>query len=95
MAPELGGLAVDQLDVATVRGSNRLITRAVAAWAYAASDDDDLPRHSGIRYMSRLGEYECWAVFDGNRINEISRSTIEANNPDLKAAADHFGLRVF
>jgi hypothetical protein len=95
MAPVLAGLAVDALDVGLVRGRNRLITRAIAAWAYAAADPDGAPLYSGLRYLSRLGEEECWAVFDGTDVQERARSPIERTNPDLDAVAQTFGLTVF
>ena len=63
--------------------------------AYWAATDDG-PKFSGIRYMSRvIPDQECWAVFEGTEIVEISRRSIEINDPDLKAIADMWGLRVF
>jgi len=65
-----------------------------ASWAYAAADADG-PLYSGIRYLSRLGEHECWAVFEGTPIVELQRATIELTNPDFAAIVDEFGLRPF
>jgi len=95
LALEWAALGIDDLDVSVIRGSNRLVSRAIAQWAYAASDDGEVPLYSGIRYVSRLGNHECWAVFDGTQVNEISRSTITQSNPDLVEMARRFGLRVF
>ena len=95
MAPVLAGLGVDALDVGLVRGRNRLITRAIAAWAYSAADRDGAPLYSGLRYLSRLGEEECWAVFDGTAVEERARSPIQRNNPDLDLVSQSFGLTVF
>ena len=95
MAPQLAGLDIDALDVGIVRGRNRLITRAIASWAYLAIDSDGDPLYSGLRYMSRLGDQECWAVFDGTEVIERSRSPIERSNPALLAVAVNFGLTVF
>jgi RES domain len=95
MAGELADLGVETLDVGNVRGANRLITRAASSWAYWA-EDAGIPKYSGIRYMSRvLPDEECWAVFEGTPIVEVSRRAIEINDPDLKAVADMWGLRVF
>lgn len=95
MAEELADLGVEVLDVGNVRGPNRLITRAAASWAYYAMDNGS-PRFSGIRYMSRvLPDEECWAVFEGTPIVEISRRSVEEYDPDLKAVADMWGLRIF
>lgn len=95
MADELADLGVQVLDVGNVRGPNRLITRAASSWAYYAQDEGS-PKYSGIRYMSRvLPQEECWAVFEGTPIVEVSRRAIEVNDPDLKAIADMWGLRIF
>lgn len=94
MAPPLAALEVPQLDVSDVRGRDRTLTRAIASWAYAARDDDG-PLYSGIRYRSRHGDHECWAVFDGTPLTEIARTTIELTTPDFAAAIDSFGLRAF
>lgn len=95
MAPQLETLGVTQLDVASLRGTNRLLTRAISTWAYAATDDDGNPRYSGLRYKSRLGDHECWAVFDGTLLEVRAPQTIELANPDLQNVARLFGLRIF
>lgn len=95
MAEELADLGVETLDGGNVRGPNRLITRAAASWAYWAVDAESA-KYSGIRYMSRvLPDQECWAVFEGTPIVEVSRRAIEINDPDLTAVADIWGLRIF
>ncbi len=95
MAGELADLGVETLDVGNVRGANRLITRAASSWAYWAEDADG-PMYSGRRYMSRvLPDEECWAVFQETPIVEVSRRAIEIKDPDLKAVADMWGLRIF
>ena len=94
MAPPLAALGVPQLDVSDVRGRDRIVTRAIASWAYAARDVDG-PLYSGIRYLSRHGEHECWAVFDGTPLTETARTTIELTTPGFAAAIDTFGLRAF
>ena len=96
MADELAGLGVETLDVGNIRGPNRLVTRAAASWAYWAEDAAGSAKYSGIRYMSRvLPDQECWAVFEGTPIVEVSRRAIEINDPDLSAVADVWGLRIF
>jgi len=94
LAEQLSRFSITQLDVSDVRGRNRLLTRAIASWAYAAGDADG-PQYSGIRYLSRLGEHECWAVFDGTPITELERTTIELTNPAFTTVVDEFGLRPF
>lgn len=97
MARELSALGVDTLDVGLIRGRNRLITRAIASWAYAAVDTSTgAPLYSGIRYVSRLSNYECWAVFDGTDVEEAGkRRTINLGDPELVEIESEFGLRVF
>jgi len=95
VALELAALAISVIDVGVIRGSNRLATRAVAAWAYAATDAEGNPRFSGIRYVSRLGDHECWAIFDGSDVREVARSPISRVDSDLQQIATSWGLTVF
>ncbi|PRZ34799.1 RES domain-containing protein [Antricoccus suffuscus] len=95
LAAELTTLGINELDVAAVRGPNRLVTRLVAGWAYTASDEQGDPLYAGIRYVSRLGNHECWAVFDGTGVTQRRARTIDQNNPDLLRVAADFGLRIF
>lgn len=95
LATDLAQLGVPLLDVAAVRGPDRQLTRAIAAWTFRAGLDEGAPRFGGIRYLSRIGDHECWAVFDGAVITEITRDTISLADPDLLAVADQFELRMF
>jgi hypothetical protein len=94
MAPLLEALGIDNLDIATVRGPNRFLTRSIAQWAYAAKNDDDEFLYSGLRYESRLGPHECWAVFTGTRITAFEAMAISKTHPDLVAVARSYGLVV-
>jgi hypothetical protein len=95
LSAELAALGVTVLDVAAVRGTNRQLTRAIATWAFRAVDEDGEPRYGGIRYLSRMGDRVCWAVFEGVEVNEVRRDTISLNDPELLAVAADFGLRLF
>lgn len=95
MAPQLDALGVSVLDVATVRGPNRAVTRAISTWIYAATDANGAPEYSGVRYMSRLGNHECWAVFDETELQVRQRKGLELNNEALQRVARSFGLRIF
>jgi len=69
--------------------------RAIAEWTYARLDDDGDGMYSGIRYMSRHGDYECCAVFAGTPVAEASPPrAIEANDADLLKVAREFGLTI-
>jgi hypothetical protein len=84
------------LDVPTVRGGDRRITRWIGKWAFEQRDGNGLPVFAGVRYLSRLNtDWECWAVFHDVEIKEIAREPIEREHPALKTIARHFDLRVF
>lgn len=81
-------LAIPLLDVPTVRGSSRLLTRGLATWIYQAKNDAGEPLFGGVRYLSKLSnEYECWAIFDGTTVQLLSDQRITINDPDLVAVA--------
>lgn len=88
-------LSNGSIDVPTIRGANRLLTRMVASWAFAATDDDGAPLYSGIRYVSRLGDHECWAIFEGTEVIELARHPIARSDPDLRTVAQGWDLNVF
>lgn len=84
-----------ELDVATVRGGDRRVTRWIGKWAFDARSKDGQKAFAGIRYLSRLDtEWECWAVFNDVGIREIARETIDRQNPDLLSIARAFELTV-
>jgi hypothetical protein len=95
LAEELADVGHGPLDVAGVRGPDRRITRAIAQWAYTALDQSGDPAFAGIRYLSRLGPYECWAIFDRTPVLEIGRHTITTGTRALRSVQDVFGIRVF
>lgn len=81
------------IDVAAVRWPNRPLTRAIAYWAYTQVDDDGDGLYAGIRYMSRLGDYECWAVFDGADVEDSAPPrAVESTDPVLQRVAKAFDL---
>lgn len=83
------------LDVATVRGGDRRVTRWIAKWAFDARQKDGRRAYAGIRYLSRLDtKWECWAVFDDVEIVELTREPITRRNPDLLSIARSFELTV-
>lgn len=84
---------VQHLDVPTIRGADRRLTRSLAVWAYTQIDEGE-PLYSGIRYKSKHGEYECWAIFDGTQADLLGAEAIEKEDPDLKAVAGVFNLTI-
>jgi hypothetical protein len=83
------------LDVATVRGADRRITRWISKWAYEAWDDSGARAFAGIRYLSRLDtSWECWAIFDDVGILELEREPIMRQDQALLSIARAFKLTV-
>lgn len=89
----LAARGVSSLDVAAVRGNDRLLTRALAHHIYVANDDG-IPLYSGVRYLSRHGDYECWAVFDGTEVAVKASSQIQLSDSDLQYLAALWGLTI-
>ncbi len=64
LALGLSALGATDLDVPTVRGGDRRVTRLISKWAYHQIDSEGNATFAGIRYVSRLNsEWECWAAF--------------------------------
>jgi len=93
LAPLLAFYGFKDLDVATVRGGDRRITRWIGQWAYDARDAEGDSRFAGVRYLSRLNtDWECWAVFDDVAIAELNRRPILAGDEALVRVAKVYGL---
>jgi len=96
LAPLLAYYEIGDLDVATVRGGDRRITRWISKWAFDQRDANGKAVYAGIRYLSRLSsEWECWAVFQDVGIAERERRDITRENPSLRRVATDFGLTVY
>lgn len=80
LASELAALDVTNLDVSVVRGKRRLVTRLLAKWAYLETDPTGEPMYSGIRYVSKLGQHECWALFDATAYDPTGTEPIELDD---------------
>lgn len=93
LAPLLAYYGFSDLDVPTVRGGDRRITRWIGQWAYEQVNDDGSPRFAGIRYLSRLNTaWECWAVFDQVPMTEINRRPILPSDESFTRVAKQYGL---
>lgn len=89
LAEILAFFGFDDLDVPTVRGGDRRITRWISQWAYEN-------HYAGVRYLSRLNsDWECWAVFHDVDITEVERRGINEGDEALARIAKSFDLRVF
>lgn len=97
LARDLVALGYEQpLDLSVVTNQDRRLSRLVAEYAYAATDDDGTPVYSGIRYMSRIASgWECWAIFEGTAVELVDHSPIELDDAALQHVADLWSLRLF
>ena len=93
LAPFLAFYGYKDLDVPTVRGADRRITRWIGQWAYDQTTDDGMPRFAGVRYLSRLSsDWECWAVFDDVPIAEMNRRPILPSDEAFLRVAKRYDL---
>lgn len=96
MAAELVDLGEVGIDVAGVRGRNRLLTRAITSWAFDQRDAAGRPVYGGLRYLSRVDtRFECWAVVGGAEFWETKTSPIDSGAAELVSVAELYKLRVF
>ena len=87
----------DHVDREHVYSSNRRLTRAMSTAIYTSLDAENLPLFAGIRYESRLGQGECWAIFDGRpntTLEQISAERIERSRPTLQTWAEQWKLTI-
>lgn len=93
-APLLLHQGLENLDIPAVRGPSRLLTRAIASWIYSQTDEHGHPLYAGIRYVSRLGDFECWAIFDGTPVELRSSIEVKPTDPALTNVLHLFGLSI-
>ena len=77
-----------------MRGPNRLLTRAIASWLYSRTDKKGHPLYAGIRNVSRLGDFECWAIFDGTPVELRSSARVDPTDPALRNVIELFGMAI-
>lgn len=83
------------LDIGDIRGGDRRLTQRIARWAYDEESIDGKPRYAGIRYMSRTGNFECWAIFQRPAVQVVEvrpAGEIDINDPDLSRVCRAFEL---
>lgn len=91
LAGDLAELGVDKLNVSVVRSDRRRVTRLIAMWAYLQEDaSTGAKRYAGIRFVSKLGDHECWAIFEGAPITDIETSLIDLD--ELRQACNPLGI---
>lgn len=65
----------------------------LAAWAFAQEDGDE-PAYGGIRFGSRLGDYECWEIFEGAEIELVEELTIDHSSTSLTRVESVLGFKI-
>ena len=68
-------------------------SRSRCAWE--ARDQPEYPNFAGVRFCSRLGEWECWAVFEDVLPEEQERISILRQDSALQRVAKLYELEVF
>jgi len=88
LAPFADALGLTDVDISTVTGPHRRLTRALASIMYLEGWPAT-PAYGGIRYVSRLNRaWECWALFtDRADARPQQVIAITANDPALHDAA--------
>ena len=85
--------SVHHLDVSHVRGADRLLTRAIAAWVYSQTDAEGAPLILRRALLSRTGDFECWAIFDGTTVLEVAPAgELSLHDEALQRVAGAYGL---
>lgn len=94
LALGLSSLGHQDLDISTIRGPDRRVTRLIGSWAYLATDESGMGL-GGIRYFSRIdSEWELWAVFDDVPIKPLETRPVLLEMQEMKTVAAGFGLTV-
>ncbi len=95
LATGLAALGHDELDVATVRGPDRRVTRMISRWAAVQTDEHGDTLYAGIRYFSRLNrDWECWAVFGDVDLEVVETRPITKDMTELRQVAKLYDLTV-
>jgi glutamate mutase epsilon subunit len=94
LAKVLAAYGYRDLDVSTIRGPDRRVTRLVSQEVHDFAVAAMAPI-AGIRYDSRIRTgWEAWAVFDHVPLTELERRPISRDMPALAKVAKLFGLVV-
>jgi hypothetical protein len=95
LASEFLVLGHNDIDLSTIRGPDRRVTRWISNWVYSQTDDQGNPLYAGIRYLSRLdSKWECWAIFEDVGIEELIRQPIFREDESLQKVASKYRLIV-
>lgn len=94
LALGLAALGYDDLNIGTVRGHDRRVTRLISEWAWSQAEAGDAI-YGGIRYASKINtDWECWAIFDDIEVTVLDTKPITLDMPDLVEIANYYDLRI-
>ena len=87
---------LDDLDAGDIRKrAPRRFTQEISRYVFTTASDDDGQPFAGIRYASRLGdELTNWAIFEPNDPTDCHDEEIAADDPDLLAVVEAYGLTI-
>ncbi|MGI8686145.1 MAG: RES family NAD+ phosphorylase [Acidimicrobiales bacterium] len=95
LALGLSALGHGDLNIGTVRGPDRRVTRLISHWAWSQGEPTGRPSYAGIRYVSKINnDWECWAVFWDAQFEVLDTKPITLDMPDLQEMANFLGLRI-
>lgn len=77
-----------------VHGSDRRITRQIAAWSVAQRNAAGHRLAQGIAYRSHYGGRRCWAILSDAGLAEVERRPVLAESHELQEVAREYGLTV-
>jgi len=96
LSPIARRLGLPDVDLSTVMGPNRELTKQLSLYLHEQRDEQGHPRYAGIRYVSRMNaNWELWAVFDDRLMHAaVVPEDIYADDPGLVEAARLLGVNI-
>ncbi|WP_330288689.1 RES family NAD+ phosphorylase [Streptomyces sp. NBC_00576] len=91
---ELERFDITDLTPEHIQGTNRRVTRQIAAWAIAQRDPQQGRLVHGIAYRSRFGMRQCWAIFNDVDLEEVESQPIWPETEGLRRVAEEYGLTI-
>ncbi len=89
-------LGLPDVDLSTVMGPDRQLTKHAARHIYEQRDAEGRPLYAGIRYVSRLNpDWELWAIFADRLVHTADvPETIYPDDQGLIEAAQLLGVNI-
>lgn len=95
LAGDLDAPGITGPDIPVVRSERRLVTRLIATWDHRAADPEtNYAMYCGIRYDSKIGNHECWAIFADTELSLLGAGLVDGNDHAYRQAGAELGLRL-